>query len=128
VAAAGTDARSFSLRGVYNPDVIYDECDVVMLGGSSFVAKRSNPGNCPGTNWTLLAGVGRRGAKGERGERGAPGATGAPGKPGQPGPMIVEWRIIPDTYTVVAVFDDDRVSSPLDLRPLFERYNAERVG
>jgi hypothetical protein len=45
----------------------------VALNGSSFVALKDRPGDCPGDGWQLLASAGKRG---ERGLRGPIGDTG----------------------------------------------------
>jgi hypothetical protein len=44
--------------------------DVVAFNGSSWVARKDNPGKLPGPDWQLLSSVGKRGARGPRGERG----------------------------------------------------------
>jgi hypothetical protein len=44
------------------------------LGGSSFVARKDRPGECPRPGWQLLAGCGKRGLRGDRGPPG-PGAA-----------------------------------------------------
>jgi hypothetical protein len=126
LAAAGKDARSLIFRGAYRLSERYARSDVVMLGGSSFIARQDDPGECPNEHWALLAGVGRRGARGPQGERGRDGAKGERGSDAAPSPLIVEWKFVPDTYTVIAVMDDGRVSAPLDLRAVFEKYNSER--
>lgn len=78
----GPAGRSMVMRGTFDPDAEYGELDVVILGGSSFMAVRDAPGECPGGGWQLMA---SRGSRGERGERGMPGRDGLPGKDGQRG-------------------------------------------
>lgn len=77
LAAPGADAKGFTVCGTYDPEAAYAEKDVVMTGGSSFVALRDAPGPCPGDGWQLWASKGSRGAQGERGLKGD---TGAPGR------------------------------------------------
>src|SRR5690606_25067090 len=69
----GEDGRSFTVRGTYAADDEYQAFDVVALNGASFVAKRDDPGPCPGEGWQILSmqgKAGRPGPKGDRGERG----------------------------------------------------------
>jgi hypothetical protein len=66
---------SFNVRGTFDPAAVYNFHDVVCLGASSFIARRDSPGPCPGDDWQLLAGAGRRGARGERGPVGEAGPT-----------------------------------------------------
>jgi hypothetical protein len=131
LAAAGKDARSLTFRGAYRPGEVYAPQDVVMVGGSSFVAARVNPGECPGDGWCLLAGVGKKGNAGQpgvKGERGEIGPAGRDGAPGAPAPIITEWRFIPNSYVIVPILADQSAGAPLDLRPLFERFNEEQRG
>jgi hypothetical protein len=68
----GKDAVNFLIEGTYDPGAKYRWLSIVMLNGSSFVARHDNPGPCPGDGWQLFTSVGKRGqngAKGERGER-----------------------------------------------------------
>ena len=51
----------------------YKALDIVALNGGSFIAKKDNPGPCPGAGWQLIASQGKRGDKGERGLQGIPG-------------------------------------------------------
>ncbi len=51
-----------------------------MAGGSCFVARRNDPGPCPGDGWQLIAQRGQRGEAGLRGERGEPGHRGPAGR------------------------------------------------
>lgn len=83
----GPPGRSIVLRGTYDAECAYSELDVVIVGGSSFVALKDEPGPCPGGGWQLLA---SRGSRGERGERGLPGRDGVgtrgeKGEKGDPG-------------------------------------------
>jgi hypothetical protein len=129
LAVAGKDARSLNFRGAHRSGEIYAPHDVVMVGGSSFVATCADPGHCPGDGWVLISGVGKRGtagAKGDRGDRGEIGPAGRDGAPGAPAPIITSWQRVPGTYTVIPILADDSAGAPLDLRPLFEQFNSER--
>lgn len=74
--ADGADGRGFRIRGTWAEGAEYAALDVVMLGGSSFVARVDDPGKCPGDGWQLLAAAGSRGKAGEAGPRGVPGPAG----------------------------------------------------
>jgi hypothetical protein len=129
LAVAGKDAPVLNFRGAYRTGEDYAPHDVVMVGGSSFVAICAHPGDCPGDGWVLFAGVGKKGRPGQpgaRGEHGPAGERGSDGAPGAPAPIITEWRLVPDSYVVVPILADQSAGAPLDLRPLFERFNEER--
>ena len=74
LALPGRDAKSPRMRGTFSADTQYQELDIVAHGGGSFIARRNEPGPCPGDGWQPLT------MPGERGERGPPGPPGAPGK------------------------------------------------
>jgi hypothetical protein len=126
LAAAGTHAKQLNFRGAYKSDDIYDAYDVAVVGGSSFVARRNRAGICPGEDWVLMSGVGRKGLAGQRGPRGEQGDRGADGAPA-PNPMITGWRIVRDQYAVVPLGPDGEViGAPLYLRELFEQFVSEK--
>ena len=81
----GADGKSVAVRGTFDPEVEYQELDIVALNGGSFIAVKDAPGPCPGGGWQLLASRGSRGEKGDRGERGMDGARGEKGERGAPG-------------------------------------------
>jgi hypothetical protein len=62
------------VRGTHNDTELYLANDIVALNGSSFVALKDRPGDCPGDGWQLLASAGKRGPRGERGPIGPRGA------------------------------------------------------
>jgi hypothetical protein len=68
---------SFNLKGTFIPDALYLANDIVALNGSSFVALKDRPGDCPGDGWQLLASAGKRGERGARGPQGQRGDAGA---------------------------------------------------
>src|SRR5262249_8422949 len=59
IARGGSDAITPQVLGTYQEDVEYHRLDIVALNGSSFIARRDNPGPCPGEGWQLLASAGR---------------------------------------------------------------------
>jgi hypothetical protein len=115
----GIEGRSLRVRGTYRAGEDYAALDVVALNGGSFIARRDDPGACPGDGWQSLTLPGRGGPRGDKGERGAQ---------GERGPGIVGWDIDRDNYTVSAVLSDQTRSEPLGLRGLFEQYLLERIN
>jgi hypothetical protein len=111
----GRDGRSLNMRGTFKAGESYLAPDIVALNGSSFVAKKDNPGPCPGPGWQLIASQGKRGDKGERGLQGIPGV-----------PVVIQqWRLDRDNYIAVPVMSDGREGPPLELRSLFEQFHTE---
>jgi hypothetical protein len=65
---------------------------------------------------------------GKRGQQGPPGARGEKGDrgpPGQSAPSIVNWIVERASYSVVPILSDGTEGPRLELRPLFEQFNAE---
>ncbi|MEY9182350.1 hypothetical protein [Bradyrhizobium sp. USDA 313] len=118
VAAGGLDGRSPRVRGTYAAGERYSQLDIVALNGSSFIASRSNPGQCPGDGWQLIASQGKRGPQGSRGERGERGSSGA---------TIASWRIEPADYTATPVMTDGTEGPPLELRRLFDQFHQDAI-
>ena len=74
----GVDGRSLNPRATWSPDQAYARLDIVALDGGAFVARRDDPGPCPGDGWQLIAQRGKPGRPGDKGEsikgdRGPPG-------------------------------------------------------
>jgi Collagen triple helix repeat (20 copies) len=131
LAAAGRDGVQPTPRGTYDRAANYGVLDIVMSNGSSFIAKRDLPGECPGEGWQALALVGKRGeqgqpgAKGAKGERGDRGDRGEPGRDGKAAREIVAFREDRDTYTITLIYNDGSDGPVINLRPLFEQYQSE---
>ena len=87
------------------------------MNGSTFVARRDDPGDCPGDGWQLLA------SRGKAGNKGLPGPRGEKGDRGEPGASIVSWHIDHERYRVTPFAADGRAWPALDLRELFEQYH-----
>jgi hypothetical protein len=113
LAAAGRDGRSLSVRSTWSEDEAYQALDVVVLGGSCFVARHDAPGGCPGDGWQLIAKRGQRGDKGERGERGEPGHAGPPGS------KLVAAAV--DDRGLLTLTHDDGSTVSCDFYPLLSR-------
>jgi len=111
----GRDRRSLEVRGLFIDKETYKALDIVALNGGSFIAKKDNPGPCPGAGWQLIAGQGKRGDKGERGLQGISGVA----------VFIASWRLDRDNYIAVPVMSDGREGPPLELRSLFEQFRTE---
>lgn len=108
--ADGQDGRSFAVRSTWQADGEYRALDVVALNGASFVAKRDNPGPCPGDGWQLMAAQGKQGkpgAKGDRGER------------GEPGPGVADMAV--DGDGLVRIVNGDGSTVECDLYPVLSK-------
>jgi hypothetical protein len=152
LALAGRDAITLQVRGTYKPGEQYNNLDVVAMNGASFVARKDNPGPCPGPGWQLMAAQGKKGEKGQPGERGPrgekgdlgsqgppgeagpagppgergqPGIRGEKGEPGKPTPEILSWQIDRDNYRAIPVMSDGKDGPALELRALFEQFHNE---
>jgi hypothetical protein len=120
VVTAGRFAQQ--MRGGFNAYKKYQRLDVVEFDDSSFVARRDNPGLCPGEGWQLMSRASTRGPVGERGPRGGKGERGARGEDGR---EIVSWHLERATYRAFPVYADGKMGPELNLRPLFEQYCEE---
>lgn len=116
----GKDGRSLQVRQTYDPSKTdYQELQIVALNGGSFVARRDNPGPCPGEGWQLIASQGKRGDKGERGERGIKGDKGDPGLP------VVKMAV--DGEGLLTLTNADGSTVQCDLYPLLAKVqNSQR--
>src|SRR5262249_27133713 len=76
-----TEALAQRIRGTFDPKAKYNLGDVIALDGASFIARRDNPGSCPGPGWQLMARQGQRGVAGPKGER------------GRDAPVIRSWEL-----------------------------------
>jgi hypothetical protein len=99
---------SKNIRGTHDAKAKYAVGDVVAHDGASFIARRDDPGPCPGPGWQLMAKQGQRGIAGPRGER------------GPQGPVISKWLIDQAAFTVTPVYDNGIFGPMLDLSSLFE--------
>jgi hypothetical protein len=117
----GKDAFNFRIEGTYDPDAKYRRLSIVMLNGSSFVARHDDPGPCPGDGWQLFTSVGKRGQQGPKGERGERGPT---------GPLAIAPRIASiehdADYNLIILYTDNSCDT-IPLRPAFEQFLMEAV-
>jgi hypothetical protein len=114
----GLDGLSFTIRDTYDPAEVYKQNDVVTLNATWFVARKTDPGPCPGPGWKSGP-TGKRGEKGERGERGQRGDQGAAGR------EVVAFEIDRKDYALVTRLSDGSAGPRLCLRELFEQFQAE---
>jgi len=98
------------VRGTFDAKASYDANDVVACDGASFIARRADPGPCPGSGWQMIAKQGQRGVAGPKGE---------------PGKTIAGWVVDRANYTVCPKFNDGSSGPSLELRVLFEQFNEE---
>jgi hypothetical protein len=124
----GVDGRPLRVRGTHREGEHYEALDVVAHNGGSYIARRDDPGDCPGDGWQSLTLPGKRGASGLKGDAGPQGERGPKGEPGRAAPEIIGWEIDAENYVVVAVLSDQTRSAPLDLRGVFEQYLQERIN
>jgi hypothetical protein len=121
IARAGRDGIIPQLRGTYDATACYKKFDICALNGSSFVARKDDPGECPGAGWQLHASAGRTGGRGERGEQGPRGLQGPKGDP----VSITGWEIDAASYTATPVLSGGQKGPPLELRDLFKQFIAD---
>jgi hypothetical protein len=125
LAAAGIDASTPTIRETYDAEARYQHLDIVAQGGSSFIARKDEPGACPGPGWQLIASAGRPGRTGPIGRTGE---RGEKGDKGDPGPVILDWEIDRASYQAVPIMSDGTLGPPLALRALFEQFHQESRG
>jgi len=125
LARAGSDAQMPQIKGTFVEGEHYRCLDIVATGGSAFMAKKNDPGACPGSGWQLIASCGRPGRPGQPGQPGQRGERGEPGRDADPAKSIVEWKIDRDKYRVIPVLSSGEFGKPIELRSLFEQFHSE---
>jgi hypothetical protein len=131
---------TFNLKGNYDPRTSYAYLDVVVRDSSSFVARRDNPGSCPGDDWQMIACGGKRGATGEKGERGpagpAPVLVGAKFShrgmeietgSGDAIPLFKSVAVNPADFSLRFTASDNSTLT-ISLLPLFQSFHAQTAG
>ena len=130
LAFRGMDGTGPQPRGVFKEAERYRFLDIVTRDGGSFIARKDDPGACPGEGWQLLVqrtngkdgAPGARGAPGPQGDRGEQGPR---GERGEAAPAIVAWSLDRVAYVAVPVLSNGRRGPPLELRALFEQFQEE---
>jgi hypothetical protein len=82
----------------------------------SFIARKDNPGCCPGPGWQLLA---------QQGKRGKTGDAGPPGKDAQ---RITGWIVDRAAFTVTPIFGAAGPGPALELGELFAQFQNDPAG
>jgi len=126
LAADGQDGITPTIRGTYNPAGIYARLDIVALNSSSFIARKDQPGPCPGEDWQLIVSAGKQGRPGPPGAKGERGEPGSKGGPGAPAPTILAWKVDRESYTVTPIMSDASEVPAIEMRALFEQFHDER--
>ena len=121
LSVAGRDGRSPVVRELYDPKLKYAALDVVALDGASFMARKDEPGPCPGDGWQLSARQGARGIAGPKGDRGPQGPAGADGRPGAPALTIKGWKVDRQHFLAIPIMSDGKEGPALELRALFDQ-------
>jgi hypothetical protein len=119
IAARGADGRGFVVRGTYSGDKEFAANDIVACNGGSFVALKDGAGACPGPDWQLIAGPGKRG------DKGLPGDRGLRGEPGDQGVSIVGWIVDSKAYAATPVMSDGTKGPAVEMRDMFEQFMVE---
>jgi hypothetical protein len=117
----GENGRSLTIRDTFDPKAKYKALDVVTLDSKWFVAKRDDPGECPGPGWKAGPGLGKTGRPGERGAQGERGPKGDKGEVLE----IITWEIDPKTYTVAPIMSNGERGPVMTLRELFAQFQEE---
>src|SRR6185369_3743034 len=89
----------------------YAALDIVALDGGAFLARRDDPGPCPGDGWQLIVTRGKPGLKGEKGES----VKGDKGDKGDPGPAVI--AIDMDGTGLVTLTNADGTTTKGDFGP-----------
>lgn len=118
IARAGRDGaagRGINVRSTWSAAETYAANDLVALDGGSFVARRDDPGPCPGEGWQLVAMRGKPGKPGEKGDKGDT----VKGDRGPPGPGVAALSI--DETGLVVLTNGDGTTVERDFSPVLSR-------
>lgn len=112
----GKDADEIEVRGTYDPEAEYKRLNIVALNGGAFIARKDNPGLCPGEDWQQIA------MRGKPGEKGLRGAKGEKGDPGDPGPGVLHLAV--NDMGLFTLVNGDGSTIDCDLYPLLSKLGA----
>jgi hypothetical protein len=121
LARPGRDARSPQVKGTWQEGEEYGELDIVALNGGTYIARKPDPGPCPGEGWQSLV----QARNGKQGPPGPPGPSGERGGRGTDAPAIARWQIDRANYVAIPIMSDGKKGPPLELRGLFEQFQVE---
>lgn len=109
----GKDADEIEVRGTYDAAAIYRRLNIVALNGGAFIARKDDPGACPGDGWQMIVQRGKPGAPGEKG------AKGDRGEPGPAGPGVLHLQV--DDAGLFTLVNGDGSAVTTDFYPLLSR-------
>jgi len=104
-----SESAARRIRGTFSDSESYNAGDLVAMDGATFLARRDNPGPCPGAGWQLASRQGQRGVAGPKGERGLPGN------------IITGWIVDRSNFRVTPRLSDGSLGPPLELGAFFEQ-------
>jgi hypothetical protein len=110
----GKAADEIEVCGTYDPEAEYRRLNIVALNGAAFMARKADPGPCPGEGWQVIAMRGKPGPKGEA-VKGDPGRS-IKGDPGQP---VVAAHI--DGNGLMTLVNGDGSTVECDLYPVLSK-------
>lgn len=111
LAAAGADGKSPEVIGTFDPaERGYKRLNIVALNGAAFIARRDDPGVCPGAGWQVISTQGKTGKPGERGGAGPRGPA---------GPMIERMQVNGEGLLTLVNADGSKVEC--DLYPVLAK-------
>lgn len=109
IAQGGADGRSPQVRATWSEAEAYKALDIVALGGAAFIARRDEPGQCPGDGWQMIAMQGKQGKPG-------PAVKGDPGPAGKP---AIAMSV--DDHGMLTLTNGDGSTVECDLYPLLSK-------
>jgi len=121
LAIAGRNGASLKVVGTHDPQKKYLALEVVAKDGGTFVARKDDPGDCPGEHWQLMSRQGARGIAGPKGDRGPEGKQGLQGPAGASAPTIKSWKVDRRHYLAIPIMSDGSEGPALELRALFDQ-------
>jgi hypothetical protein len=124
IARGGRDGETPEIRGTYEVGIKYKHLDIVASDGGAFIAKRDDPGLCPGDGWQLITRQGKTGRTGLTGDRGPRGEKGDKGDPGLSAVQALSLQVDPERYSFSLVMSDGK-NLTAELRSMFERFLQE---
>lgn len=108
----GKDADQIEVRSTFDPSEAYRRLNIVALNGAAFIARKDDPGPCPGEGWQVIAMQGKQGKPGMKGDTGM-------GLRGLPGASITRMEI--DDEGLLTATRDDGQKVECDLYPVLSR-------
>lgn len=109
----GKDADEIEVRGTWDASSVYRRLNIVALNGAAFMARKDDPGPCPGEGWQVIA---MRGKPGQQGERGMKGDR---GEQGPAGPAVLHMEA--DDNGLIHLVNGDGSTVDLDLYPVLSK-------